>query len=90
VDLIDREADLLNRARAAGALAGLRARIASLFLNFIETPEFNPEASRHQVVPKVRTRVWLAPICSTNKVGGVPIPRACACGEAQLVHHCQC
>ena len=50
VSLIDREADLLNRGRAAAALSGLRTRIATLFLHFIETPEFNPEAARFQKV----------------------------------------
>ncbi|KAG2484208.1 hypothetical protein HYH03_016943 [Edaphochlamys debaryana] len=51
VDLIDREADLLNRGRNPKMLEGLRKRISSLFLNFIETPEFNPEAARFQIVP---------------------------------------
>ncbi|KAG2451443.1 hypothetical protein HYH02_004041 [Chlamydomonas schloesseri] len=51
VDLIDREADLLNRGRNPKMLEGLRKRISSLFLNFIETPEFNPEAVRFQIVP---------------------------------------
>lgn len=46
VDLIDREADLLNRGRAEKALQGLRKRITTLFLQFVETPEFNPEAAR--------------------------------------------
>ena len=36
VDLIDREADLINRGRAEKTLEGLRKRISSLFLNFIE------------------------------------------------------
>lgn len=49
---IDREADLLNRGRKPEALRGLRKRIASLFLVFAETPEFNPEAARLQVVPQ--------------------------------------
>ena len=34
-------------------LEGLRKRISSLFLTFIETPEFNPEAASFQVVPMV-------------------------------------
>ncbi|GLC44145.1 Protein phosphatase 1G [Pleodorina starrii] len=51
VDLIDREADLLNRGRSPKVLEGLRKRISSLFLAFIETPEFNPEAARFQIVP---------------------------------------
>jgi len=32
-------------------LEGLRKRISSLFLSFIETPEFNPVSAQYQVVP---------------------------------------
>ncbi|CAD7695358.1 unnamed protein product [Ostreobium quekettii] len=46
VNLIDREADLLNRGRNQKTLEGLRKRISNTLLDFIETPEFNPEASR--------------------------------------------
>merc|ERR1712070_755630 len=46
VELIDREADLLNRGRSESSLQGLRRRMLNLFLQFIETPEFNPEATR--------------------------------------------
>ena len=52
VDLIDREADLLNRGRKEKTLEGLRKRLSNLFLQFIETPEFNPEAARFQKVPR--------------------------------------
>ena len=52
VELIDREADMLNRGRSEASLAGLRKRLANLFLQFIETPEFNPEAARFQKVPQ--------------------------------------
>lgn len=52
VDLIDREADMLNRGRPEKSFAGLRKRMANLFLQFIETPEFNPEATRFQKVPR--------------------------------------
>merc|ERR550537_1976569 len=52
VDLIDREADLLNRGRPEKSFGGLRKRLANLFLQFIETPEFNPEAMRFQKVPR--------------------------------------
>lgn len=45
VELIDREGDMLNRGRSDRALEGLRKRLANLFLQFIETPEFNPLAS---------------------------------------------
>lgn len=46
IDLIDREADMLNRGRSEASLEGLRLRLSNLFLQFIETPEFNPEAAR--------------------------------------------
>ena len=46
VELIEREADLLNRGRGADTLGGLRGRLGNLFLQFIETPEFCPEAAR--------------------------------------------
>merc|ERR1711871_1540065 len=51
VDLIDREADLINRGRGESSMIGLRRRLSNLFLQFIETPEFNPEAARFQRVP---------------------------------------
>lgn len=51
-ELIDREADMLNRGRSDGSLDGLRKRLANLFLQFVETPYFNPEAGRFQKVPK--------------------------------------
>jgi len=52
VDLIDREADLIRRDRSDRSLEGLRKRLRNLFLQFIETPEFNPEAARFQRVPR--------------------------------------
>ncbi|KAJ3417499.1 hypothetical protein HDV05_003363 [Chytridiales sp. JEL 0842] len=51
VDLIDREGDLVSRGRDPSSLEGLRKRIANLFLQFIQTPEFNPEATLHQKFP---------------------------------------
>lgn len=51
LDLIKREAELLNRGRPEKSLTGLRLRMANLFLQFIESPETNPEASQHQKVP---------------------------------------
>ncbi|KAH6599010.1 hypothetical protein BASA50_003330 [Batrachochytrium salamandrivorans] len=48
VELIDREGDLVSRGRNVSSLQGLRQRISSLFLQFIRTPEFNPEAAAHQ------------------------------------------
>eukprot|EP00762_Andalucia_godoyi_P006732 ANDGO_06209.mRNA.1 hypothetical protein AMSG_11901 len=51
VELIDREADLLNRGRSSRALDGLRRRVSNLFLQFTETPEFNPESLRYSKLP---------------------------------------
>jgi hypothetical protein len=45
IELIDREADMLNRGRKEKSLEGLRKRLTNLFLQFVETPEFNPEAA---------------------------------------------
>jgi hypothetical protein len=42
----------LNRGRSEDSLGGLRKRITNLFLQFIETPEFNPESARFQKVPR--------------------------------------
>ena len=50
-ELIDRESDLLNRGRKDSTLVGLRQRLSNLFLQFIETPEFNPEAAHFTRVP---------------------------------------
>jgi len=50
-DLCDREAEMLNRGRGGETLAGLRKRLSNLFLQFIETPDFNPEATRFLKVP---------------------------------------
>ncbi len=40
---------MLARGRDFRSMAGLRKRTANLFLNFIETPEHNPEALRYSV-----------------------------------------
>nr|CCC91401.1 conserved hypothetical protein [Trypanosoma congolense IL3000] len=42
VELIDREADLLQRGRTACSLKGLRTRLENLLKRFIATPEYNP------------------------------------------------
>jgi hypothetical protein len=54
VELCDREADLLNRGRSASSVDGLRKRILNLFLQFIETPDFNPESKRFLKVPELQ------------------------------------
>lgn len=52
VDLVDREADLLNRGRAEGSLSGARKRLAGLFLQFVNTADFNPEAMHYTKVAR--------------------------------------
>jgi len=68
VDLIDREADMLNRGRPEKSFTGLRKRLSNLFLQFIETPEFNPEAMRFQKVAR-----QLYDQSGTNPLSTVPI-----------------
>lgn len=46
IELIDREADLLMRGVRENNLDGLRKRISTLFLQYIKTPTFNPEAAK--------------------------------------------
>ncbi|XP_067292263.1 IQ motif and ubiquitin-like domain-containing protein [Pseudorasbora parva] len=52
VDLIDREMDLLMRGVKKSNLDGLRKRISTLFLQYIKTPEFNPQVSKLLRVPQ--------------------------------------
>jgi len=68
VDLIDREADLLNRGRPEKSFIGLRKRLANLFLQFIDTPEFNPEAMKFKKVSRVHANQ-----SSTHPLSTVPI-----------------
>jgi len=49
VELVDREADLLNRGRAVKSMESLRLRIHHLFLRFLENPEYNPRAAEFMV-----------------------------------------
>lgn len=51
VELILREEDLIRRGRSDKSLEGLRKRLSNLFLQFIDVPEFNPEAANFQRVP---------------------------------------
>ncbi|GAB5359226.1 hypothetical protein AAMO2058_000526300 [Amorphochlora amoebiformis] len=50
-ELVNRERDMLDRGRSSASLKGLRKRLEDLFLQFIETPEFNPGATIFQRVP---------------------------------------
>ncbi|NWH81058.1 IQUB protein, partial [Piaya cayana] len=51
MELIDREYDLMSREVKECNLEGLRKRISTLFLQYIKTPEFNPEVARVLKVP---------------------------------------
>lgn len=44
-DLADREGDLLSRGRPLKSMERLRSRLSNLFLEFLETPKYNPRAS---------------------------------------------
>lgn len=50
-DLLDREADLLNRGRPFKSMEALRFRIKNLFLQFIEDPVYNPRAVEFINIP---------------------------------------
>ncbi|XP_055974469.1 IQ and ubiquitin-like domain-containing protein [Sorex fumeus] len=52
LELIDREVDLMMRGVKHCNLEGLRKRIATLFIQYIKTPLFNPEVARHLKVPQ--------------------------------------
>ncbi|XP_058661058.1 IQ and ubiquitin-like domain-containing protein [Ammospiza nelsoni] len=52
VALIDREIDLLSREVKECNLEGLRKRICTLFLQYIKTPEFNPQVAGLIKVPQ--------------------------------------
>jgi hypothetical protein len=67
VDLIKREHDLLRRGRSERSLEALRKRMANLFLQFVETPEYNPEAGNFQRVPFL---VEENPTLETVRIGG--------------------
>jgi hypothetical protein len=71
VDLVDREADMLNRGRPEKAFKGSRQRLANLFLQFIETPEFNPEALRFQKVPRQLYQQSSVQPLSTVQIQGI-------------------
>jgi len=56
VELVNREQDMVSRGRSESSLSGLRLRLENLFLNFIETPEFNPGATNFQRAPYVTNK----------------------------------
>lgn len=51
IELINREADMINRGRPESSLEGLRKRLCNLFLQYIENPKMNKEAKRFQKIP---------------------------------------
>ncbi|CAE7674536.1 IQUB [Symbiodinium microadriaticum] len=51
LELVDREADLLNRGRPHKSMESLRKRISNLFLQFIENPAYNPRAAEFINIP---------------------------------------
>mmetsp|Transcript_6490 Transcript_6490/g.8973 ORF Transcript_6490/g.8973 Transcript_6490/m.8973 type:complete len:587 (+) Transcript_6490:177-1937(+) len=66
VELVNREQDMLTRGRSGGSLSGLRKRLENMFLQFIETPEFNPSSSNFQRAPYTTNKLTkLMPKSST-------------------------
>jgi hypothetical protein len=47
IDLASRETDLLTRGRGLKSMEGLRKRIRNLFMQFMETPEYNPQIQEY-------------------------------------------
>ena len=62
---------MLNRGRSEASFSGLRKRLSNLFLQFVETPEFNPEALKFQQVPREMIKQTAVQPLST-----VPVNRA--------------
>ena len=60
--LINREADMMNRGRKSISLVGVRERILKLFLYYIQNEEMNPE------ITMVRMRGTKAKLAKTVKV----------------------
>lgn len=67
-DLIDREADMLNRGRPADKLENMRLRLSNLLLQYIENPVYNPRAIEFVNLPKV-TNANAATSTSMNATG---------------------
>ncbi len=44
-DLVDREADLLNRGRSLKSMDRLRVRLNNLVLQFLDNAKYNPRAA---------------------------------------------
>ncbi|XP_030621203.1 IQ and ubiquitin-like domain-containing protein [Chanos chanos] len=71
VELIDREADLMRRDVKERNLRGLRERISTLFLQYIKTPIFNPEVSKHlrvsQDPSQLRQKMYFCRACRKSR-----------------------
>ncbi len=52
--LLAREADLMRRDVRTRNLAGLRRRIASVFIRIVRSPELNPEIAKYEKVKEKR------------------------------------
>lgn len=61
LELIQREQDLLRRGRSEQSLSGLRKRLSHLFLRFLDTPQFNPEASNFRKIPALPVDIHQKP-----------------------------
>jgi hypothetical protein len=74
LDLVAREEDLLRRGRPSKSFQGLRKRLANLFLQFVETPEFNPEAGNYTKAPFIEINTSKLPYIRTILQAAIPRP----------------
>jgi len=79
IELIDREADLLMRGVKETNLDGLRKRISTLFLQYIKTPTFNPEAAKLLKVEKTLISYCLVFVFWLSEVKCVYSSFTCCC-----------
>lgn len=71
VGLIDRETDMLSRGRPEDAFKGVRQRLRTLFLEFCQTPAFNPESAKYSKVPEGTPSPLTASLLDTTPVTGL-------------------
>ncbi|XP_033102972.1 IQ and ubiquitin-like domain-containing protein isoform X1 [Anneissia japonica] len=90
IELIDREADLLMRGVKESNLDGLRKRISTLFMQYIKTPTFNPEAGRLLKVPQdpstLRKNIYFCPSCNSY----LPSTEFLLSSNSKVVGKCRC
>ncbi|TRY55437.1 hypothetical protein DNTS_003808 [Danionella cerebrum] len=91
VELIDREVDLMMRGVKKSKLEGLRKRISTLFLQLIKTPAFNPQVSKHLLVPldpaDLKKNIYLCRGCNEYQ-SSTSFSLMTNTSAVGLCHHC--